>query len=141
MKDAGKMLLENWEWILAAILILIWIMMQKAKSRLLGFEEVKPMEATQILNHQDAIILDVREADEYVQGHILNAIHIPLGALESRVNELEKFKDNAVLLSCRSGQRSAQAGVILKRNGFEKLFKISGGLRAWRNDNLPLTKG
>jgi sulfur dioxygenase len=77
-------------------------------------------------------ILDVREADEFVGplGHIRGAIPIPLGQLESRVDQLEK--NRPVVAVCRSGARSAQATVLLQRAGFNKVANLNGGMLRWR---------
>lgn len=109
-------------------------------ARLRGFSSVQPSLATQLINRENAIILDVREDNEYREGHIINSVHIPVGYLNNRLNELEKHKDQPIIVGCRSGQRSSQACGILKKHGFDKVYNLSGGIMGWKNDNLPLTK-
>lgn len=73
-------------------------------------------------------------------GHIINSVHIPLGTLNNRLNELEKYKSRPIIVGCRSGQRSAAACTTLKKQGFETVYNLSGGVMGWQNANLPLTK-
>jgi len=109
-------------------------------ARLKGYINVNPAGATQLINREEAIILDVREDNEYLSGHIVNSIHIPISYLNNRISELDKYKDKTMIVSCRSGQRSGQACAMLKKHGHEKVYNLSGGIMAWQSDNLPLIK-
>ncbi len=104
-----------------------------------GVTQVNTLEATRLIN-QDALVLDVREDKEFVAGHIPKARHIPLGALPERLKELEKFKTKPIVVNCRSGQRSARACGILKKNGFENVVNLAGGIMAWESAHLPMEK-
>ena len=108
-------------------------------SKLSGVEQADTLKATRLYN-DDALVLDVREDKEFAAGHIPKAKHIPLGQLSKRINELEKFKSKPVLVTCRSGQRSARACGILKKAGFETVYNQAGGIIAWERANLPTTK-
>ena len=93
-----------------------------------------------MINHDDALVLDVRENKEYNEGHIINSLHIPLSNIKTRMNSLEKYKSKKVIIACRSGHRSGQACATLKKEGFENVFNLSGGVMAWESANLPLIK-
>ncbi|MEQ1662926.1 MAG: rhodanese-like domain-containing protein [Thiobacillus sp.] len=108
-------------------------------SRLAGIEEADTLKATRLFNN-DALVLDVREDKEYAAGHIPKARHIPLAQLGTRLSELDKFKSKPVLVSCRSGQRSARACGILKKAGFATVYNQAGGILAWERANLPVEK-
>ncbi len=125
---------------LAWLVIFMMLVYSFIGSRLRGYNSANPTMATQLINRENAVVLDVREENEYLKGHIVNAVHIPAGYLNDRLKELEKYKDKPIIVGCRSGQRSAQACAQLKKNGFEKVYNLSGGMMAWQNDNLPLTK-
>jgi rhodanese-related sulfurtransferase len=116
--------------------MLIW---QSIGGRLTGLNQVGPAEATRLIN-DDALVLDVREDKEWSEGHIPNAKHIPLGQLSTRISELEKYKGRPIVVSCRSGHRSASACRTLKKNGFEHAHNLSGGIIAWEQASLPVTK-
>ena len=109
-------------------------------SRLRGFASVNPARATQLINREDAVVLDVREDNEYRDGHIVNSLHIPVSYLKDRLKDLEKYREKPIIVGCRSGQRSSQACAMLKKQGFNAVYNLSGGIMAWKNDNLPLTK-
>jgi rhodanese-related sulfurtransferase len=102
-------------------------------------EQADTLKATRLYN-DDALILDVREDKEFASGHIPKAKHIPLGKLASRIQELEKHKGKPILVTCRSGQRSARACGMLKKAGFETVYNQEGGIIAWERANLPVTK-
>ncbi len=106
-----------------------------------GAQTLVPQQAALLINHEDAIVLDVREDSEYVQGHILNAIHIPLSTLSGKIDKLNKYRDRPIIASCMTGNRSSSACSTLKKNGFESLYNLKGGVMAWQNANLPLVKG
>lgn len=108
--------------------------------RLRGYENVTPARATELINRNDAIVLDVREDNEYKDGHIVNSVHVPASYLADRIKELEKYKNKPIIAGCRSGNRSAQACSLLKKQGFEQVFNLQGGIAAWQHENLPLTK-
>lgn len=108
--------------------------------KLRGYSSVSPSQTTQMMNHENAIVLDVREMKEYSNGHIVNSVHIPLSNLKTRISELEKYKNQKIIVSCRSGNRSSQACASLKKEGFENVFNLSGGVMAWENASLPLVK-
>ena len=107
--------------------------------KLSGIEQADTLKATRLFN-DDALVLDVREDQEYASGHIPKARHIPLGQLSSRLQELDKFKSKPILVTCRSGQRSARACGMLKKAGFETVYNQAGGIIAWERANLPVTK-
>jgi rhodanese-related sulfurtransferase len=106
-----------------------------------GANALSPTQATQLINREDAQVIDVREADEYTSGHLPESRNFPLGALAERAGELDKFKDSPVILICQSGARSGGACKTLSKLGFTKVHNLEGGITAWRAAGLPLKKG
>ncbi len=102
-----------------------------------GIKQVGPQEAVLLFNHDDALVLDVREQSEWADGHITRAKHIPLGQIKSKLGELEKFKDKPIVVVCRSGNRSNTACGLLKKSGFQNLHNLAGGMIAWEQAGLP----
>ena len=102
-----------------------------------GYKEVTPAEVVQLINREDALVLDVREDAELNQGKIRGAKHIPLSVLKQRVEELDKFRETPVITYCRTGSRAAQASNILLKSQFQKVFNMKGGMAAWENADLP----
>ena len=105
-----------------------------------GVKEVNSSGALQLINHKNAVVLDVREPGEYESGHVLNSKLIPLGKLKERIGELEKYKDHSIVVLCRSGNRSGTACFILGKHGFNQAYNLAGGIQAWKKANLPVEK-
>lgn len=126
--------------VVAIVLVSLMLIHSLVGEKLRGYSSVTPSESTQMINRDDALIVDVRENNEYSQGHIINSLHIPLSSLKTRMNDLEKYKAKKIIVACRSGSRSSQACATLKKEGFEQVFNLGGGVMAWENANLPLVK-
>ena len=109
-------------------------------NRFRGVKEVNTAEALQLINHKNAFVLDVREPNEFEGGHALNSRLIPLGKLKERMGELEKYKDQPILVVCRSGNRSGTACFLLGKQGFSQVYTLAGGILAWQKAKLPLVK-
>ena len=109
-------------------------------NRFRGIKEINCAAALQLINHKNAVVLDVRETSEYDAGHVLNSQLIPLGKLKERIGELEKHKDKPIVVVCRSGVRSATACAVLGKQGFTQAYNLAGGVLAWQKNNLPLVK-
>ena len=105
-----------------------------------GKNRVSPVDATRLMSHEDALVLDVRVDSEFRDGHIVNALNIPLEQLVSSMKKLEKPKTRPIIATCRTGQRSATAVKTLREHGFESLYTLGGGIAAWESATLPLTK-
>ena len=116
--------------------MLLW---QTFGDRLSGLNQVSTAEATRLMN-DDALMLDVREDKEWAEGHIPNARHIPMAQLSRRLSELDKLKDKPIVVSCRSGHRSASVCRTLKKNGFQNVHNLAGGILAWEQAGLPVTR-
>jgi len=124
----------------AFVVLCALIIHHEIKQRRYGIQQAGPQRATQIMNHDDAVLIDVREDKEYRGGHIAGAIHIPLSQLNKRLTELESYKDRPLLAYCRSGNRSFSAGGKLRKAGFETVYNLAGGIMAWQNAGLPVTR-
>lgn len=105
-----------------------------------GVRKASPSDVTRLINHEDAIVLDVRSDGEFRQGHIVNALNIPDSQLAERIDKLNKYRSRPIIATCRTGQISAKAGSKLAAHGFEKVYSLSGGILAWEGASLPLTK-
>ena len=105
-----------------------------------GNQRISVNEATLLINRQDALVVDVRETAEWSGGHIPNARHIALGHLAKHMSEIVKYKDKPIIVVCASGNRSGMACGTLKKAGFQQVFNLSGGIGAWSEAGLPMTK-
>lgn len=141
MENLGRFVLDNWWLFLALIVILALLFVNLTRNRLLGFRDVKAAEAVQLINHDDAVVIDVRSDDDFEAGHIVGAVHAPLALLEERMKDLQAYRERKVIVCCEAGRQSAHAGAALRDAGFGSVYKLSGGLMAWRSAGLPLEKG
>ena len=98
---------------------------------------LSPYDATQKMNSGESVFLDVRDDSEFKSGHLLNARNMPVSKLAERMHEIEKFKEKDIVIYCDNGMRASRAVGKLKKEGFAKLFTLSGGLVAWEKANLP----
>lgn len=95
-------------------------------------KDISIEESKKLINEGNVnLILDVRNEDEFAKGHLKNAIQIPVKELKENLSDIEKFKDELVLVYCRSGKRSAEAVDILKENGFKNLVHMKDGISKW----------
>ncbi|HSH53826.1 MAG TPA: rhodanese-like domain-containing protein [Methylotenera sp.] len=105
-----------------------------------GVPNVTAAEAVTLINRANALVLDVRDEAEFSSGHIAEATHIPVDNLAERINELKKYKNKAILVSCQRGMRSAKACDILRKAEFTQVHNLQGGLNAWLAAKLPVVK-
>ena len=124
------------QWILAAALLAVVAMLLMHETRKSG-PSLSPQKAINIVNAEQGVFLDLRDAADYKQGHIVDALHIPSAKLANRMPELEKFINKPIVLVCKMGQQSGAAGKQLKANNFDKVYKMAGGMTEWSNLQLP----
>jgi rhodanese-related sulfurtransferase len=127
------------KWILVAAWMTLLYMILLHESRKAG-KSVTPQQLSDMVNKQDGIVLDIRDNNEFRQGHIVGAVNIPFRDLEKRMQELAEQKNKPVIVVCKIGQTASSATKQLKSNGFDAVFKLSGGLSEWTAANLPLVK-
>ena len=99
---------------------------------------VSPQQAINLINAEQGVFLDLRDGSDYKQGHIVEALHIPAAKLGARMTELEKYKDKPIILVCKMGQQSGAASKLLKTGGYNRVYKMTGGMMEWRNLQLPV---
>ena len=131
--------IDNWILFLAAVTsgaMLFWPLVSKSAG---GASKVSAAEAVQLINREKAVLIDVSETAEFGACHVAGAKNVPLGALEAS-NDLPKNKALPLVIVCATGLRSARAVPLLKKRGFENSRVLAGGLRAWREANLPIEK-
>lgn len=118
-------------------LALLWPMLNRSSA---GVTVLSVTEAVVLMNRKSALVLDVREADEFAQGHLQGARNIPLSQLDARSKELQKFRDKPVLIVCQRGSRASKAAKLLKAQSFSALSVLKGGMQAWQEANMPTGK-
>ncbi|MDH3899525.1 MAG: rhodanese-like domain-containing protein [Gammaproteobacteria bacterium] len=123
---------------MALLAILAMLVGGELRHRLGKVKQVMPGEATRLLNHEDAIMVDIRTDKDYRDGHIVNAVHAPA---DNAATKLQKYRDQSLIIYCRNGQQSVKLGEDLVKQGFGSVYNLKGGLAAWQQADLPLSKG
>ncbi len=103
-----------------------------------GGSSVEAAEATRLMNREDAIMLDIRNTAEFSDGHIINATNIPYSEFDNRSSDLEKIRDKPVIVCCKTGTSASLAVTALNKLGFEKIYRLKGGIEGWKHASLPL---
>ncbi len=121
----------------ASGIMLVWPELSSLAS---GGTQIGTLEATRLMNQGATLVLDVREAPEFATGHLPKARHIPMQELSKRIDEIGKYKDKPVIVTCRTGARAGSASRFLRRAGFTAVYQLKGGLAAWQQASLPVEK-
>ena len=129
------------QWLLVVVALasggmLLWPLVRRTT----GGPWVNTTQATQLINREDAFVLDVREPNEFAAGHVLGAKNVPLARLDASGAELAKKKERPIIVYCESGERSAKALAALKKHGYTRVANLSGGIGAWQQAGLPVEK-
>lgn len=93
------------------------------------------------MQERGALLLDVRQPEEYAEVRASDSVLLPLGSLQSRLGELAQYKDKPVVVICRSGRRSGLAVQQLQQAGFILAVNVEGGMNRWQEAGLPVRRG
>jgi rhodanese-related sulfurtransferase len=129
---------DNWQLIAVAFgsaAMLFWPLIKGAAGGALTAAA-----AVQLMNREKAVVIDVSEPEEFALGHVTNAKNVPFSQLEDKLASTVKNKELPLILVCTSGARSNRAVNVAKKLGFTNVQAMAGGLRSWREANLPLEK-
>ncbi len=137
MEQIIEFITNNYLLVLAFLLCLGMLLFAESKK---AGAAVSTNEAVQLINKEDAVLLDIRGKKEWENGYITNSIHIPLVDLDKRLSEIEKHKAKDIIVICNMGQTSGTACKKLMASGFEKVVRLKGGISEWKAQNLPLVK-
>ena len=124
------------QWMLVAALLVVIVMLIRHESRKSG-PSLTPQQAINMVNSENGVFLDLRDAAEFKKGHIVGAVNIPATKLATRLAELEKYKEKPIVLVCKMGQQSGAAGKQLKAENYTQVYKMTGGIMEWTNLQLP----
>jgi rhodanese-related sulfurtransferase len=112
-------------------LMLLWPMIQRGRAG----GSVSTTQAVQLMNHEDAVIVDVRPLASFQNGHIPHSRNIPLAEITEKADKLPK--DKPILVACDRGQIAVGAAAKLRKAGLERVMVIEGGINAWLGAGLP----
>ncbi len=125
--------------VLALFAILVMLAGSEIQQRLSQVKAVSPGEATRLLNHENAIMIDMRSDKDYREGHIVNAVNMPDSKGEVPAT-LNKYRERPVIVYCQRGQQSTAVCNRLSKQGFVSVYHLQGGVQAWQKADLPLIR-
>ena len=134
-----KFLIDNWMLISIAIAsggMLVWPLIAGS----MNAGALNASGAVQLINREKAVVVDICEPAEFAAGHVTGAKNIPLADLEAKLPAVVKNKALPLILVCATGARSSRAVATAKKLGYEQAQSLGGGLKAWKDANLPLEK-
>lgn len=128
---------NNWMLFLSLAGAMILLAFTEGKK---GGKNVSIHDATRMINKEDAVVLDIRNNNEFKTGHILSSINITAADIDKRIGELEIHKEKPIIVVCNLGQTSAAVAKKLHIAGFENVTRMKGGITEWKGQNLPVVK-
>ena len=140
MERLIEFILSNLFWVSLWIAILMLLTWNLFGDFFMGITQLEVMDVTRRINHDNAILVDLRSPSEFEAGHILNSLNIPDADLLDRKSELDKFQKKPVIFYCQRGAKSPRVVKLLKADGFEDISSIKGGILTWQSAGLPLSQ-
>lgn len=127
--------------LLALLGLTVAIVVNEFKSATRGYKAVSPARLTELINREDALVIDVSPAAEYEKGHIIGSRHVPMSQFDPESKQISKARELPVAVVCRNGITSGTAAKRLVAAGFKQVHALEGGVAAWQQADLPLAKG
>jgi rhodanese-related sulfurtransferase len=125
--------------ILTGTFVLLLVLFVRNEMRR-GGNTISAQQLVDRVNREGAVVVDVRDRKEFDAGHIVGAISIPFANLDTRVDELKKYADKPIIVACKMGQHSGEAGMRLRKSGYQNVSRLAGGMAEWQNQNLPVVR-
>lgn len=139
MQQYTQFMINHWPYFIALLFVLLLLWLNERSVRKHRAYELSPKAAVQLMNHEEAKIVDLRDPEHYRQGHIIDAI---LGKIDDfDGNKMKTYQDKALILVCQKGISSQNAAKVIREKGFQKVFVLAGGMQAWQMAELPIVKG
>lgn len=136
-----EFVINHWTLWAALLVVLLLVINNELSGAVGGVAMLNPQQVTDLINHQNAVVLDIRPEDDFSTGHITGALHYPADKLETEQEKLEKkYKSKPLVIICQNGNDSAKlAGQLLKQSS-KQVFALKGGISGWVDASLPLVK-
>ncbi len=136
-----QFILDNWILFLAAFASGAGLLWQTFGPGAMSTGMISTAEAVRLMNREKAVLIDVREPAEFAAGHAAGARSVPLGALGgAAVKGLPTNKTLPLVVICASGARASKAALLLRKQGYQNVQPMAGGVNAWREANLPVER-
>ena len=139
MEHLGQFITNHWQLWLALVIILLLIFINELLTQKKRAKELSPADAVDMINHENAVVIDLRDAELYRAGHIINAI--PASVDDFAKPRMDKYKVKPLILVCARGLQSPALAAKLRTQGYVQPMVLAGGMSAWTAANLPMVKG
>lgn len=139
MQDFLQFIQQHWALSAALVVVLVLLIIVEFIKLKCGAIRISPAQAIQLINRENAMVVDIRSPEAFVTGHIVDAISLPYPELEKKYKKLEKFKSQPIVITCATGLESPRAAELLMKYGF-KTHVLNGGIRGWKDAEMPLVK-
>lgn len=139
MNEMLDFVLRHWQLSTLFVLLLVAYMVFEFKQETGGSGKVSPDEAIGLMNHEHAVILDIRSKEEFSTGHLLGAQHVAADESDAKLKRFQKYSQKPVIVVCAQGKSSVKFVKRLEEQGLTKVSSLAGGVNAWRDAGLPLT--
>lgn len=126
---------------LALLVVLVLLVILEFVKLKRGTKQLSAQQLIQLINHQNAVVVDLRSVDAFTKGHIVGAMSIPLSELQTKYKKIEKLQSQPIVLVCAMGNDCVSAEIVLKKNGITQFTRLAGGMRRWQDEGMPLVKG
>jgi len=141
MHDILEFMGRHWIVVSLAILAFIWVIIEEAQRQVGGSAGLSPQQVVDKINHEDAVVIDIRENSAFAAGHITGAVNFSKSQIDRDIKLLEKYKAKPLIVVCAMGRSAAVVLNDLRKNGFDHVYLLKGGMTAWENASLPTVKG
>ncbi len=139
MEQVGQFIMNHWVLSLALVGILLLIYINEWFTKAKGPQALSPQLVVEKINHDEAVVIDLRDQEAFSAGHIINAVRA--AADDFDLPRMDKYKQKTVILVCTRGIQAQTLASKLKSKGFVNAMVLAGGLTAWQSAGLPLVKG
>ena len=140
MQDITPFIQNHLSLIIAlSVVIVLLLIVELMRARRNAFS-MTPTQAVQLINHQEAVVIDLRAKEAFQKSHIVNAVSMPQSELKDPVKKLEKYKSKPIIFVCSTGIESQKIAAALLKQGYNA-YSLAGGMRAWLTSDMPIIKG
>lgn len=139
MQDILIFLQHHWALVIPLVVILVLLMVIELIKQKQSAARVSCTQLTQLINHENATVIDIRSATLFAEGHVIGAQSIPSTEIEEKIKKLEKLQPRPIILTCQLGHDSPKVAALLIKQGLDARI-LAGGIRAWREAGMPLVK-
>lgn len=127
--------------IAAAVVIILALIGLEGSKHFRGFKELTPAGLTQLINRDNALVVDLSAQADFEKAHVPGSRHVAPSQFDPENKELKKARELPVVTVCRNGAESGKAARRLVKAGFKRVHTLGGGIAAWQRADLPLAKG